>query len=93
MIWCRVYATSEINDHALNQQVDYDWCELENVLFIQDFPLLKDGPAANENTLPDFGKDIYEQLSLMGVPMAVKKEILLYDFSKAKVYIGVCGLL
>ncbi|GAB5587517.1 hypothetical protein Unana1_02417 [Umbelopsis nana] len=67
--------------------VDYDWCELENVLFIQDFPLLKDGPAANEDTLPDFGKDIYEQLSLMGVPMAVKKEILLYDFSKAKAHI------
>jgi hypothetical protein len=65
--------------------VDYDWCELENVVFIQDFPLLKEGPVANADGLPKFGKDIYEQICLMGVPMAVRKELLMYDFSKAKV--------
>ncbi|CAO3660682.1 unnamed protein product [Umbelopsis ramanniana] len=67
--------------------VDYDWCELENVLFIQDFPLLPDGPLESADQLPKFGGDIHEQLGLMRVPATVRKELLLYDFSRAKAHI------
>lgn len=52
---------------------------------MQDFPLLPDGPLESAGQLPKFGGDIHEQLGLMRVPANVRKELLLYDFSRAKV--------
>ncbi|KAG2176438.1 hypothetical protein INT43_005678 [Umbelopsis isabellina] len=67
--------------------VDYDWNDLENVVFLQDFPMLEGDPAADADALPKFGRDIYEQLYLMGVPISVRTELLKYDFSKATAHI------
>jgi tyrosyl-DNA phosphodiesterase-1 len=58
---------------------------LENVVFLQDFPMIEGDPAADADALPKFGRDIYEQLYLMGVPISVRTELLKYDFSKATV--------
>ncbi|KAI9310710.1 tyrosyl-DNA phosphodiesterase-domain-containing protein [Dichotomocladium elegans] len=58
----------------------YDYHDLENVVFIQDFKLLET-PVSD---LPEFGKDLCDLLDAMGVPQSVKAELRKYDFSTAK---------
>ncbi|CAO3610965.1 unnamed protein product [Cunninghamella echinulata] len=62
----------------------YDYNELENVVFIQDFPELTKG--SNE-TMPRFANDICDLLDKMQIPGSVKDELKKYDFSKAKAHI------
>ncbi|KAG1040269.1 hypothetical protein G6F46_012053 [Rhizopus delemar] len=60
-----------------------DYEELENVVFMQDFPELI-VPLKSESDFPEFAKDICDVLDKMRVPTTVKEELLKYDFSKAK---------
>ncbi|OBZ81552.1 Tyrosyl-DNA phosphodiesterase 1 [Choanephora cucurbitarum] len=64
----------------------YDYEELENVVFIQDFPKMDTSHASIES-LPAFAKNICDLLDQMQVPTSVKDELLHYDFSKAKAHI------
>ncbi|CAO3651027.1 unnamed protein product [Mucor hiemalis] len=64
----------------------YDYEELENVLFIQDFPRLNT-PLKSVTDLPSFARDISELLDRMQVPASVKAELLNFDFAKAKAQI------
>ncbi|KAI8992485.1 tyrosyl-DNA phosphodiesterase I [Pilobolus umbonatus] len=66
--------------------VYYDYEDMENVVFIQDFPQL-DKPLQSSSSLPQFALDIYDLLEQMQVPESVKDELLLYDYSKAKAHI------
>ncbi|KAG1454708.1 hypothetical protein G6F56_007251 [Rhizopus delemar] len=63
--------------------IPWDYEEMENVVFIQDFPELTQ-PLKSEHELPKFAKDISDVLDKMRVPSSVKDELLKYDFSKAK---------
>ncbi|KAI7897075.1 tyrosyl-DNA phosphodiesterase-domain-containing protein [Mucor mucedo] len=67
----------------------YDYEDLENVVFIQDFPKRRNDQPAIRTTsdLPPFARDICELLDHMQVPPPVKHELLLYDFAKAKAHI------
>ncbi|TPX65504.1 hypothetical protein SpCBS45565_g05164 [Spizellomyces sp. 'palustris'] len=60
--------------------VEYDWEVLENVLWVQDFPVLE-----AETKEHAFGKDLIEVLRLMRVPESVAKELAHVDFGSAKV--------
>ena len=62
----------------------YDYEDLENVVFIQDFPKMT-SPVKSVSELPAFARDICELLDHMQVPASVKSELLSFDFSKAKV--------
>lgn len=64
----------------------YDYEELENVVFIQDFPKLS-RPCKSISQLPRFARDICELLDHMQVPVSVKEELLLYNFQNAKAHI------
>ncbi|KAI8082631.1 tyrosyl-DNA phosphodiesterase-domain-containing protein [Gilbertella persicaria] len=61
----------------------YDYEELENVVFIQDFPKV-DSPFESTSKLPRFARDICDLLDQMQVPVSVKEELLNYNFDKAK---------
>ncbi|KAF7729254.1 hypothetical protein EC973_004784 [Apophysomyces ossiformis] len=61
----------------------YDYNDLENVVFIQDFPQ-NTKPLESVSELPEFAKYIADLLDQMHVPKSVKEELLKYDFSKAK---------
>lgn len=63
----------------------YDWKELENILFIQDFPRRTSGRLESAGMLPTFAKEIYDMLTMMGVPKSVVNALLDFDFSSAKV--------
>ncbi|KAL0082386.1 tyrosyl-DNA phosphodiesterase I [Phycomyces blakesleeanus] len=64
----------------------YDYEDIENVVFIQDFPKLsKKLKAVSE--LPTFAKDLCDFLDRVRVPASVKEAFLDYDFSKAKAHI------
>ncbi|KAI8337293.1 tyrosyl-DNA phosphodiesterase I [Chlamydoabsidia padenii] len=67
----------------------YDYNDLENVVFIQDFPLLnKDGSnGADTVNLPSFAQDLCNLLDEMYVPESVKNEMKNYDFTMAKAHI------
>ncbi|KAI7901975.1 tyrosyl-DNA phosphodiesterase-domain-containing protein [Cokeromyces recurvatus] len=64
----------------------YDYEDLENVVFIQDFPRLKT-PHKTFSELPRFARDICDLLDHMQVPNSVKEELLKYDYNKAKAHI------
>jgi tyrosyl-DNA phosphodiesterase-1 len=64
--------------------VNYDYEDMENVVFIQDFPLLST-PQKSVTELPRFARDIVNMLDEMQVPASVKEELMKYDFRKAKV--------
>ncbi|KAI8879910.1 phospholipase D/nuclease [Backusella circina FSU 941] len=66
--------------------VQYDYEEMENVVFIQDFPL-RSTPPPSATELPRFARDIINMLDEMQVPASVKDELVKYDFSKAKAHI------
>ncbi|KAI8984565.1 tyrosyl-DNA phosphodiesterase-domain-containing protein [Mycotypha africana] len=66
--------------------VDYDYEDLENVIFMQDFPKLNE-PHASFSSMPEFAREIAELLDQMTVPVSVKEAILHYDFSRAKAQI------
>ncbi|KAI9494314.1 tyrosyl-DNA phosphodiesterase I [Zychaea mexicana] len=61
----------------------YDYNDLENVVFIQDFPLLTKH-VDSADRLPEFAREIYDLLCHMHVPSSVKTELFKYDFSRAK---------
>ncbi|CAO3618381.1 unnamed protein product [Cunninghamella blakesleeana] len=62
----------------------YDYNDLENVVFIQDFPLK---PDESNNSKPAFLNDICDLLDKMQVPTSIKDELVKYDFAKAKAHI------
>ncbi|ORX51710.1 phospholipase D/nuclease [Hesseltinella vesiculosa] len=63
----------------------YDYNELDNVVFIQDFPERPStDPPCGINDLPQFARDIADLLDRMQVPRSVKQTLAKYDFSKAK---------
>ncbi|KAG2236996.1 hypothetical protein INT48_001763 [Thamnidium elegans] len=64
----------------------YDYEDLENVVFIQDFPKL-DRPCKSIAELPRFARDICDLLDHMQVPASVMQELLQYNFEKAKAHI------
>ncbi|KAL7334984.1 hypothetical protein PS15p_200532 [Mucor circinelloides] len=64
----------------------YDYEELENVVFIQDFPKV-DQPYKSISLLPRFARDICDLLDHMQVPTSVKDELLNYNFDNAKAHI------
>ncbi|KAI9487203.1 MAG: tyrosyl-DNA phosphodiesterase-domain-containing protein [Benjaminiella poitrasii] len=64
----------------------YDYEDLENVVFIQDFPKAK-SPCKSFSNLPRFARDICDLLDAMQVPSSVKEELLNYNFDKAKAHI------
>ncbi|KAL9555983.1 hypothetical protein MBANPS3_002097 [Mucor bainieri] len=64
----------------------YDYEELENVVFIQDFPKV-DQPHASISSMPRFARDICDLLDHMQVPASVKDELLNYNFDNAKAHI------
>ncbi|KAG0171189.1 hypothetical protein DFQ28_004094 [Apophysomyces sp. BC1034] len=64
----------------------YDYNDLENVVFIQDFPQTTTR-LKSFSQLPNFASDLCDLLDLMHVPPSVKEEFLGYDFSKAKAHI------
>ncbi|KAI8377756.1 tyrosyl-DNA phosphodiesterase-domain-containing protein [Radiomyces spectabilis] len=61
----------------------WDYKDLENVVFIQDFPQRSE-PCSD---LPPFANDICDLLDRMQVPASVKEELYKYDFAKAKAHI------
>ncbi|KAI8643778.1 tyrosyl-DNA phosphodiesterase I [Parasitella parasitica] len=61
----------------------YDYEDLENVVFIQDFPK-SDTPHNSVSSLPLFARDICNLLDHMQVPSSVKDELLNYNFDSAK---------
>ncbi|KAI9248880.1 tyrosyl-DNA phosphodiesterase I [Phascolomyces articulosus] len=65
----------------------YDYKDLENVVFIQDFPLLKTKPLDSKTQLKPFAREIYDLLGHMQVPSSVQAELFKYDFSRAKAHI------
>ncbi|ORZ22399.1 tyrosyl-DNA phosphodiesterase-domain-containing protein [Absidia repens] len=65
----------------------YDYNDLENVVFIQDFPQRYDSSGSSASDLPQFAKDICNLLDEMHVPVSVKNEMKKYDFTKAKAHI------
>ena len=67
-------------------QEKYDYNDLENVVFIQDFPLLAQAVDAAEK-LPRFAREIYDLLGHMQAPPSVKNELFKYDFARAKAHI------
>ncbi|KAI8074463.1 tyrosyl-DNA phosphodiesterase-domain-containing protein [Gongronella butleri] len=68
--------------------VDYDYNELDNVVFIQDFPLLPaSAPPSAISDLPAFARDIADLLTRMTVPESVKQSLTKYDFSLAKAHV------
>ncbi|KAK4511596.1 uncharacterized protein ATC70_012812 [Mucor velutinosus] len=64
----------------------YDYEELENVVFIQDFPKV-DQPYTSISALPRFARDICDLLDHMQVPASVKDELLNFNFDNAKAHI------
>lgn len=64
----------------------YDYNDLENVVFIQDFPLASKATTSITH-LPRFARDIAELLKQMHVPSSVQGELLKYDFSRAKAHV------
>ncbi|ORZ03026.1 tyrosyl-DNA phosphodiesterase-domain-containing protein [Syncephalastrum racemosum] len=64
----------------------YDYRDLENVVFIQDFPE-SSHTVAHEKDLPEFARDLCDLLDKMQVPPSVKQELFKYDFSRAKAHI------
>ncbi|KAI8139443.1 tyrosyl-DNA phosphodiesterase I [Fennellomyces sp. T-0311] len=64
----------------------YDYNDLENVVFIQDFPLLAQAVDSPEK-LPRFAQDIYDLLGHMRAPPSVKTELFKYNFARAKAHI------
>ncbi|RUS23991.1 hypothetical protein BC938DRAFT_474297 [Jimgerdemannia flammicorona] len=65
----------------------YDWSELENILFIQDFPRLPSGPLPSASSLPRFAREIHDMLVRMGTPRAVNDALLDFNFAGAKAHI------
>ncbi|KAL1934864.1 hypothetical protein VTP01DRAFT_7046 [Rhizomucor pusillus] len=63
--------------------ISFDYRDIENVVFIQDFPKLQK-PV---DTLPTFAKDLEDVLDKLRVPASVKQELYNYDYSKAKAQI------
>ncbi|CEP13302.1 hypothetical protein [Parasitella parasitica] len=61
----------------------YDYEDLENVVFIQDFPK-NDTPYNSVSSMPRFARDICNLLDHMQVPSSVKDELLDYNFDNAK---------
>ncbi|KAG2215600.1 hypothetical protein INT45_000962 [Circinella minor] len=68
--------------------VPYDYRDLENVVFIQDFPLAAK-PVESKSQLPRFAQEIRDLLEHMQVPTSVKAELFKYDFSRAKAHVVV----
>ena len=64
----------------------YDYNDLENVVFIQDFPLASKATTSITH-LPRFAQDIANILEQMHVPSSVQDELLKYDFSRAKAHV------
>ncbi|KAI7882772.1 phospholipase D/nuclease [Lichtheimia hyalospora FSU 10163] len=64
----------------------YDYNDLENVVFIQDFPLASKATTSITH-LPRFARDIANLLEQMHVPSSVQDELLKYDFSRAKAHV------
>ncbi|KAI9033710.1 tyrosyl-DNA phosphodiesterase-domain-containing protein [Phycomyces nitens] len=64
----------------------YDYEDIENVVFIQDFPKLSK-KLNSVSDLPTFSKDLCHFLDRMSVPPSVKEAFLDYDFSKAKAHL------
>lgn len=69
---------------CLIHQEPYDYRDLENVVFIQDFPE-RQHAVTHEEELPEFARDLCDLLDKMHVPPSVKQELFKYDFSRAKV--------
>ncbi|KAI8089946.1 tyrosyl-DNA phosphodiesterase-domain-containing protein [Halteromyces radiatus] len=67
----------------------YDYNDLENVVFIQDFPNRSDDKSHSSDwkDLPRFANDLCELLDEMHVPTSVKEEMARYDFTKASAHI------
>ncbi|CEG64799.1 hypothetical protein RMATCC62417_01711 [Rhizopus microsporus] len=63
--------------------VPCDYEDLDNVVFIQDFPQFTE-PLKSTSELPVFAKELYDLLDNMRVPSSVKEELLKYNFEKAK---------
>jgi hypothetical protein len=62
--------------------VHYDWEDLENNIFVQDFPLKKKSSDVS-TTEPDFKVYFCSFLADMGIPASVIQALGAYDFSKA----------
>ncbi|CAG8465208.1 4203_t:CDS:10 [Ambispora gerdemannii] len=91
--WMRVVITSA-------NLIPMDWEQMENVVFVQDFPLL-DTPASDISQQPEFAQDLSAFVLAMRekgaqdrVLIQVTDKLRHYDFSKAKAKIvgSVSGL-
>ncbi|KAF9362832.1 hypothetical protein BGX34_005408 [Mortierella sp. NVP85] len=65
-------------------EVDHDWSELVNTVYVQDFPFLQEA-VEDPDELGEFGSTLYNFLTLMEVPQKILFVINTVDFSSAKV--------
>jgi tyrosyl-DNA phosphodiesterase-1 len=66
--------------------VGYDWDTLENVIFVQDFPIQEHSMSSAKSNFYD---DLQDLLTEMGAPHQVKSALDSYDFSRAKVDVAI----
>jgi hypothetical protein len=64
--------------------VAYDWNTLQNVIYVQDFPL-KSQHHSNDST--EFENNLKQMLNDLNVPEIIARGIQSFDFSSAKVSI------
>jgi len=69
---------------SLANLVPYDWDVMENIAFVQDFPM-SGNAASSIDELPPFAKDLYAFLTAMKVPAQVCEKLQEYDFTRAQV--------
>ncbi|CAG8806381.1 38287_t:CDS:2, partial [Gigaspora margarita] len=74
--WMRVVVAS-------GNLIPYDWETNENVIFVQDFPIVQATGSNNRNLHP-FAKDIKDFILAIGLKNHIVNKFSQYDFSRAK---------
>ncbi|KAF0399784.1 phospholipase D/nuclease [Gigaspora margarita] len=74
--WMRVVVAS-------GNLIPYDWETNENVIFVQDFPIVQATGSNNRNLHP-FAKDIKDFILAIGFKNHIVNKLSQYDFSRAK---------
>lgn len=65
--------------------MDYDWDELVNSVYVQDFVMRPSGAVEDPEELGEFGCSLHNYLKVMTAPEKVLRVICAIDFSSAKV--------
>ncbi|KAF0450062.1 phospholipase D/nuclease [Gigaspora margarita] len=74
--WMRVVVAS-------GNLIPYDWETNENVIFVQDFPIVQ-ATGSNNGNLHPFAQDIKDFILAIGLKNHIVNKLSQYDFSRAK---------